>query len=414
MGNAGGFNTVNTSTLTFDDAAPGNLPFSSAPVTGSYKPTSFVPLPPFPAPAPVGTYSTALSAFNDSNPNGLWSLFIIDDTSPGAGVVSNGWSLAITRNSSIPSAADLSLGMTATTGIAGSPLTYTLRLTNNGPATATSISVADTLPAGVTFVSASPTTGTTTNASGIVTWSVPSLANGATATLSLIVTPSSVGILTNTATATAAVTDLFAQNNTASLVTTVVVPSADLVVGMNDSPDPVGVGSPLTYQITVTNLGPATASSVVVTNPLPAGVNFGSVTTSQGGSGLSGTNVTASLGSISAGGTASMTLVVIPTQPGFITNTATASMPASIIDPLKASNTASVKTTVTGPQTLGARASGAVFTLTTSGLEGYVLDSTPSLAAPVIWTPLMTNPPAEVNLPIVPTGSQFFRLRVGP
>ena len=412
MANSGGFNSINNLWLKFDDAAAGSLPLSTAPTSGNYKPTSFAPLPPFPAPAPGGTYSNTLAAFSGINPNGTWSLFVLDDTSPGSGVISNGWSLAITRSSSIPSASDLSLGMTATPtpGIAAAPLTYTLWLTNNGPATANAISVADTLPAGVTFVSATSGSGTATNISGVVTWSVGSLANGATATLSLVVTSASAGTITNTAVASATETDLFTQNNTASLISTIAVPSADLVLAMTDSPDPVAAGWPLTYQITVTNLGPATATGVVVTNILPVGLNFTSVTTSQGTSGQSSGTVWASLGSINSGATASVTLVTWAALPGTVTNVATAL--SSVIDPLKANNTASVKTTV-NPQ-LTASVSGGNIVITTPGLAGSVLDYTTSLTLPVTWTPLLTNPPTVVNLPVTTSGNRFFRLRAGP
>ena len=412
MANCGGFNTVNNIWLKFDDAAAGSLSSSTAPTSGTYKPTSFAPLPPFPAPAPSGAYSTNLAAFNGGNPNGTWSLFILDDTSPGAGSIANGWSLAITRSSTIASASDLSLGMIAAPqpGIAAEPLTYTLLLTNNGPATATTVTVADTLPAGASFVSATTASGTATNVSGLVTWSVGSLANGATASLTLVVAPASAGTITNTAVASSDISDLFAQNNTATQISTVVVPTADLVLAMTDSPDPVAAGLPLTYQITVTNLGPATATGVVVTNVLPVGLNFTSVTTSQGTSGHSGSTVWASLGSVNSGANASMTLVTWAAFTGFVTNSATAS--SSVIDPLKANNTASVKTTV-NPQ-LTASVSGGTLTLTTPGVAGSVLDYTTSLTLPVVWTPLLTNPPAVVNLPVVASGSRFFRLRAGP
>ena len=411
MANAGGFSSVNNLWVKFDDAAVNSLPQSSAPTSGAYKPTSFAPLPPFPAPAPSGTYSNTLSAFTGSNPNGTWSLFVIDDTSPGAGVISNGWSLAITRSSSIPTASDLSVGMVATPqpGIAGAQLTYTLSVTNNGPATATSVSVADTLPAGVSFVSAVTASGTATNASGVVTWSVGSLANGTTASLALTVVPASSGIITNSAVASSAVTDLYPQNNTVSLVSPINVPSADLVLGMSDSPDPVAAGAPLTYSIIVTNLGPAPAPGVVITNRLPAGLNFTSVITSQGTSGQSAGTVWANLGTINSGATASMTLVTWASFVGTVTNAATVS--SSIIDPLKANNTASVKTTV-NPQ-LTVSSSGGLISITTPGVAGTVLDYTASLTPPVIWTPLLTNPPTVVNLPLT-SGNRFFRLRFAP
>ena len=49
---------------------------------------------------------------------------------------------------------------------------------------------------------------------------------------------------------------------------------ADLSITKMDSPDPVGVGSELTYTLDVSNGGPDTATSVEVTDTLPPGVEF--------------------------------------------------------------------------------------------------------------------------------------------
>ena len=50
--------------------------------------------------------------------------------------------------------------------------------------------------------------------------------------------------------------------------------SADLMVGSMGAPDPVGAGQTLTYTVTVANLGPSTAFSVVVTDLLPQGLTL--------------------------------------------------------------------------------------------------------------------------------------------
>ena len=92
--------------LTFDDAAAASLPDSSQIVSGTYKPTlgtaptngdfgCSVPTS-FPSTAPAGPYGSALSGFNGTNPNGTWSLYVVDDTSGDVGSISGGWSLDIT------------------------------------------------------------------------------------------------------------------------------------------------------------------------------------------------------------------------------------------------------------------------------------------------------------------------------
>jgi subtilisin-like proprotein convertase family protein len=86
--------------LTFDDAAAAFLPEIQI-VSGTFKPTvgpadSCTP-PSFPAPAPPGPYgSPSLSVFNGTNPNGTWSLYVIDDLAADTGSIAGGWSLVIT------------------------------------------------------------------------------------------------------------------------------------------------------------------------------------------------------------------------------------------------------------------------------------------------------------------------------
>ncbi len=118
------------------------------------------------------------------------------------------------------SSADVSLSKTASPnpGQVGVNLSYRLAVTNNGPATATNLVVTDTLPAGVTFSSASSLqflcSGTNT-----VNCTLGSLAAGATATITIVVTPSTSGQITNTATLTVNESDFDLSNNSSSATT---------------------------------------------------------------------------------------------------------------------------------------------------------------------------------------------------
>jgi PKD repeat protein len=96
MSDAGGGTDINNLTLTFDDAAGSTLSDSSAIVSGTYKPTDFAAGDTFPAPAPAGPYGTALSAFTGLNPNGVWSLYVLDDAAGDSGSIAGGWSLKFT------------------------------------------------------------------------------------------------------------------------------------------------------------------------------------------------------------------------------------------------------------------------------------------------------------------------------
>ncbi|MEJ8802336.1 T9SS type A sorting domain-containing protein [Pontibacter sp. H249] len=77
----------------------------------------------------------------------------------------------------------------------GEETSFTIRVRNLGPDEATNILVKENLPAGFNFVSASPTVGTYDVATGI--WSIPALANNATANLVMTVVPNKTGTITN-------------------------------------------------------------------------------------------------------------------------------------------------------------------------------------------------------------------------
>jgi uncharacterized delta-60 repeat protein len=105
MANAGGGFAVHGVTLTFDTNSA-YLPQAAQIVSGTYEPTAFFPVATFPVPAPSALpvpYATNLSSFNRSNPNGAWSLFVIDDQQVNDGVISNGWSLTLITASPIAS-----------------------------------------------------------------------------------------------------------------------------------------------------------------------------------------------------------------------------------------------------------------------------------------------------------------------
>jgi subtilisin-like proprotein convertase family protein len=89
--------------LTFDDSAATAI--SGAPLSGTYRPTQVIPIPSFPATAPARPYGTNLAVFNNSDPNGVWNLFVLDDVFLDSGVISNGWSLAITTWGNVPTVA---------------------------------------------------------------------------------------------------------------------------------------------------------------------------------------------------------------------------------------------------------------------------------------------------------------------
>jgi uncharacterized repeat protein (TIGR01451 family) len=97
-------------------------------------------------------------------------------------------------------------------------LTYTLVATNHGPNAAPDARLLDTLPAGVTFVSASAGC---THSAGQVDCALGTLAPGASTTVTITVTPKAQGVITNTASLGSSAPDPDTSNNTATTETTV-------------------------------------------------------------------------------------------------------------------------------------------------------------------------------------------------
>ncbi len=98
MSDAGGSVDAVNVNLTFDDAAAVSLPDSTAITTGTYRPTNYVSPDNFPAPGPGSVtqpLNPPLSVFDGTNPNGTWSLFVVDDVGGDAGNINGGWSITI-------------------------------------------------------------------------------------------------------------------------------------------------------------------------------------------------------------------------------------------------------------------------------------------------------------------------------
>jgi uncharacterized repeat protein (TIGR01451 family) len=104
------------------------------------------------------------------------------------------------------------------------PLTYTLAITNDGPSVARSATATDQLPSTVRFVSASSSQGSCSAAGGTVSCSLGDIAAGAGRTVTIVVTPTRLGVITNTASVASANFDPVAANNSDTETTTVKPP----------------------------------------------------------------------------------------------------------------------------------------------------------------------------------------------
>jgi uncharacterized repeat protein (TIGR01451 family) len=246
-----------------------------------------------------------------------------------------------------PQQADLAVTKTVSNASpnVGDTITFTVTLQNAGPNSATNVTVTDVLPAGLTFVSATPSQGTYTTGTGA--WTVGTVTTVTPPTLTIQATVVSPGARTNTASVSNS--DQFdpnTANNSASATET--PQQADLAATKTPSTATPGVGTNFTWTVTLSNAGPDAATNVTVQDALPAGVTFVSSATSQG-TYNSGTGVW-TIGTVSPGSpkTLAITVTAVAAPPTTLTNTASVSH-SDQFDPNVANNSASSTVTVAAP-----------------------------------------------------------------
>jgi len=265
---------------------------------------------------------------------------------------------------------------------AGSNVTYTQSVMNNGPAAATTLTFSENTPPNTTFQSITVPTGWTcgtqpaVGGTGTISCTATTLNSGSSSTFTLVLqvvsgTPSGTNI-TDTATATASNIVPSITSNTASATVLVAnANSADVAIVKTGSPNPVTEGSPLTYTLTVTNNGPSSATTVTVTDTVPSGMTYLSSNTTQGSCSEAGGTVTCLLGTMANAGTATISILTLPTAAGMIPNTA--SVTADQTDPNTANNTSTWTETVTQPTAVKLQSFSAHLGVDKSGASRVVL-----------------------------------------
>ncbi len=183
----------------------------------------------------------------------------------------------ITAVTAVTAVADLAVGKAGPAGIVfGANFSYTISVTNFGPSTAAGISVTDSLPAGLVFISSVPVA--TTNASQIIWTNLGSLAAGVTTNLTITVNATARGSVTNIATGGSPTFDPNPTNNT----------SLPVVTAITNIPP---LANPDSYAVTenTTNMLDPLANDAVNT---PGGyLTLVSVSATNGTAIISGTNV---------------------------------------------------------------------------------------------------------------------------
>ena len=366
VGNGG---PSNASNVVVNDLLPSGLTFvSSTPSQGSYVSGTGVWSVGALSPAATATLkirATVTSAASITNTAS------ISGTEPDPVSDNNTASVSLQGTS-----ADLSLTKTANTTApnVGQNVSFTLTVTNNGPTTpATAVEVTDLLPATLGFVSATPAANYNA-ATG--KWTVGSVATGTPQVLTIVARPLVASPIINKAEITKS--DQFDPNSTPGnnvagendqAQVTLVAQEADLTISKSvDNPNPL-IGETLTYTITVANAGPGSATGVVVSENVPAGLTLLNATPSQGTFGVPTWNV----GTIAAGGRAVLSVTARFDGPGRVTNTAqitasdqpdpTPNAPASVTVP---SQIADLSLTKSVSNTLPNAGSNVTYTVTLS------------------------------------------------
>lgn len=256
----------------------------------------------------------------------------------------NNSATVVTTVPGVANGADVSVTLTGPDTLAvGAEGTWRVVVRNAGPSSATGVKLSGLLSPGLEFVS--PPAGCTASGRSL-SCDLGTLAPSAESTFSLLARGLTAGAQTVEVTATATSTDPNAANDTAKASTTVQAAGsgADLSCTVTATPDPVSVGSVLTWNVTVKDRGPDPATGVTVTATLPSKVTVASLPSAC--TNASGT-VTCTVGDLASGASRSLKLTARPTQTGKLT--LKASVTGTSQDPDPANDSASVASNVTEP-----------------------------------------------------------------
>ena len=269
-----------------------------------------------------------------------------DDTNP-----DNNISAAI--NTLVAPIADLSIQKTsgATTVAAGSTLTYVIVVANSGPSLVNGATVSDTLPAGSTFTATATggATGFTASGSGSITNTV-NMPVGSTITyvVTAPVPAGATGTISNTATVgvPTGVTDpipIVNNIDTDTVTVAAATSQADLAITKTNASTTLAPGGAVTYVIVVTNTGSSAVTGATVADTFPTSIvaptftvaTTGGATGAVAGSGAINQTVNLPIGSSII---YTVTGTVSPTASGAITNSASVTTPAGVVDVSPANN----------------------------------------------------------------------------
>ncbi|WP_152969666.1 Ig-like domain-containing protein, partial [Pedobacter sp. Hv1] len=221
---------------------------------------------------------------------------------------------------------------------AGSEVTFTLKVVNNGPSRASNVMMNDLLKAGYTFVNANPSRGVYNVATGI--WQLGFLEANEEVTIAIKVKVNPDLAATEYVNTAVVFGDQFEHvtgNNTAT-VTPVPVPVADLQITKTASSNTPSINTNVVFTLTATNKGPSNATGVSVKDLLKAGYTFVSATASTGT--YNNTTGTWTIGNLASGASVTLKVTALVKATGPYDNTATVT--GTEKDPIPGNNTVTI------------------------------------------------------------------------
>jgi uncharacterized repeat protein (TIGR01451 family) len=191
---------------------------------------------------------------------------------------------------------------------------------------------------------------------------------------------------------------------------------ADLAITQQAAPSPATIGTPLTYMLTVTNQGPATAVEVVVFDELPAGVGFVSAAGGTDCAAAEG-SVRCALGSLAAGSSRQLTVTVQPTSEGTLLNLCRVTAATADLNPRNNSALEATEFAASSAPRLSVRSTSATSLVLSwpAAATDLVLETTASLSPPILWVAVTGEAILvgdQKTLTLSPAGNtRFYRLR---